>query len=58
MIKDIDDIKEFKIMGEEVKTEDLILYDILGFDREVYERFLKKYNNKYGQKNSNHFKNK
>lgn len=42
MIKDIDDIKEFKIMGEEVKTEDLILYDILSFDNEDFERFLKK----------------
>lgn len=45
-------------MGEEVKTEDLILYDILSFDNEDFERFLKKYDNKYGQKNSNNFKNK
>ena len=40
-------------------TEDYILGDILSFDLEVYKRALKKYtNNKYGQKNSNHFKNK
>ena len=47
-----------KIMNEEVKTEDYILDDILSFDRDVLERIFKKYNNKYGQKNSNHFKNK
>lgn len=53
------DIKEMKRMDKEV--EKITGYDpdaILGFDRDVYERFLKKYDNKYGQKNSNHFKNK
>ena len=48
-----------KKMDEEFKTEDYILGDILSFDPEVYKRALKKYtNNNYGQKNSNHFKNK
>ena len=53
------DIKEMKRMDEEVKK--ITGYDpdeLLGFDRATSERFFKKYNNKYGQKNSNHFKNK
>ena len=54
------DTKEMKRMDEAVKK--IIGYgpeELLGFDREVFLNFLKKYdNNKYGQKNSNHFKNK